>query len=124
MKAHITDPVPDPSELVRVSPAWRKLCMKMMAKSPDDRFENAADLKHAVEMAIVGQSFSPRAQRTSQTTIKRHQRNLSSTLLFGVAGLIIAGAAAGLFFSMGGDDQADSAAASAEDGQTTAPLRR
>ena len=102
MKAHVTDPVPDPSELVRVSPAWRKLCMKMMAKSPDDRFETAADLKNAIEMAIMGQSFSARSQRHSQANLKRHQRNSSSTLLFGVAGLIIVAAGAGLLFSMGG----------------------
>ena len=107
MKAHVTDPVPDPSELVRVSPAWRKVCMKMMAKSPDERFETAVDLKNALELAMNGQTFGGRSTRHSQVSLKRPQRNSSSMLLFGVAGLIIIAAVIGLLVSMSsGDDPA------------------
>ncbi len=52
MRAHCFDPVPDPCEVnPQVPPPWRDLCLRMLAKSPDERLPGAAELRAAVKAA-------------------------------------------------------------------------
>ncbi len=55
MRAHVFEPVPDPADLRDDVPeAWRQLCIRLMAKTADERFAFADDLKIAVKAAIQG----------------------------------------------------------------------
>jgi hypothetical protein len=57
MKSHVFDPVPDPKSInAEVPEPWRQLCMKLMAKNPEERFPACAGLREAVQAAISGQS--------------------------------------------------------------------
>jgi len=75
MRSHVYDPVPDPATIrPDVNPAWRQLCMRMMAKQPDQRFATAADLRAAVHAASHGislQSFAKRVPRTARPSGSR-----------------------------------------------------
>ncbi|TVR42871.1 MAG: serine/threonine protein kinase, partial [Planctomycetota bacterium] len=121
MKAHVSDPVPDPGELVRVSPAWRSLCMRLMAKSPEERFATAAELKQAVEQAISGRPL--RAQNLRSR--RQEPPTESPSKGPGRALILVAGAmvvfAAGAFFFAGGDafDLISEQNSSEEDGGET-----
>jgi serine/threonine-protein kinase len=65
MRAHVFDPIPDPKVLrPDLSDPWRALCMRLMAKSPDARFHNAADLRAAVQAAIHGEAIPSVSKRT------------------------------------------------------------
>ena len=68
MRAHCFEPVPDPAEAnPEVPPPWRELCLRMLAKLPDERFAGAADLRLAVKHAIrwkPGAPLRPRATRS------------------------------------------------------------
>ncbi len=53
MRAHCFEPVPDPAEVnPEVPPPWRELCLHMLAKSPEERFASAADLRAEVKAAV------------------------------------------------------------------------
>lgn len=53
MRAHCFEPLPDPGEVnPQVPPPWREVCLRMLAKAPDDRFAGAADLRGAFKTAI------------------------------------------------------------------------
>ncbi len=53
MRGHCFDPVPDPAEAnPEVPPQWRELCMRMLAKAPEERFAGAAELRAAVKAAV------------------------------------------------------------------------
>ena len=57
MKSHVFDPVPDPKTInAEVPELWRQLCMKLMAKNPEERFTTCVGLREAVQAAISGQS--------------------------------------------------------------------
>jgi hypothetical protein len=57
MKAHVFDPVPDPRQInADVPELWRQLCMKLMAKNPEERFDGCPALRTAVQSAISGQA--------------------------------------------------------------------
>ncbi len=57
MKSHVFDPVPDPKSInAEVPEPWRQLCMKLMAKNPEERFPTCVGLREAVQAAISGQS--------------------------------------------------------------------
>jgi serine/threonine protein kinase len=53
MRAHCFEPLPDPCEVnPQVPPPWRDMCMRMLAKLPDDRFAGAVELRAACKAAI------------------------------------------------------------------------
>ena len=53
MRAHCFEPVPDPLEVnPEVPPPWGELCMRMMAKAPDERFVDASTLRVAIKQAV------------------------------------------------------------------------
>ena len=65
MKAHVLDPVPDPKDInPDVPETWRQICMKLMAKSPDDRFAGVAQLQEAVQAALRGVTLEQLARRS------------------------------------------------------------
>ena len=97
MKAHVADPIPDPNDIVRVSPAWRKICMRMMAKSPDDRFENAQQLKEAILLAMDGKSFCPK-RPVAQSGLIVHGNEITHPALIWRCCRIIVAAATGYSF--------------------------
>jgi tRNA A-37 threonylcarbamoyl transferase component Bud32 len=65
MRSHVFDEVPDPTELrPEVSKAWARLCVRLLAKDPDDRFRTAAELRAAVRAAAGhGGGHGPGARR-------------------------------------------------------------
>ncbi len=55
MRSHVFDPVPDPKEInPDVPESWRQLCMRLMAKTPEERFPNAVAMRVVVQAAISG----------------------------------------------------------------------
>jgi serine/threonine protein kinase len=55
MRAHVFDPVPDPKAINHDVPeGWRQLCMRLLAKTPEERFQNAVAMRAAVQAAISG----------------------------------------------------------------------
>lgn len=55
MRAHVFEPVPDPSALCPELPEmWCRLCRRLMAKTPQDRFANARDMKLGIEAVVAG----------------------------------------------------------------------
>ena len=91
MRAHCFDPVADPAEVnPQVPPPWRELCMRMMAKTPEERFAGATELKAAIKAAVrwkPGSSLRTREMRAGG----------SGPSWVGIA-IITAAAVAGLFF--------------------------
>jgi len=69
MRAHCFEPVPDPSEVnPEVPPPWRDICLRMMAKLPDERFSGANDLRSAIKAAArwkPGTVYRPRGATKS-----------------------------------------------------------
>ncbi len=64
MRAHVHDPVPDPQDLrPDVPEAWRQLCQRLMAKTPEERFPTAPDLVEAVTAAAEGVTLVALAAR-------------------------------------------------------------
>ncbi|MBA2479392.1 MAG: protein kinase [Planctomycetes bacterium] len=99
MRAHVFDPIPDP-RVVRpdVPEAWRQLAMKMLGKTPDERFATAADLRSAVQGAANGitlQSLSKRV-RTPMGG-KRSTRRVPAWVTL-AAGILVIGIAAIAFW--------------------------
>ena len=55
MRSHVFDPVPDPKDINHDVPeSWRQLCMRLMEKTPEERFPNAVAMRVAVQAAISG----------------------------------------------------------------------
>jgi hypothetical protein len=64
MKSHVFDEVPDPRQANGDVPeAWRQLCMKLMAKNPEERFATCAAMRAAVQSAISGQTTPGHSRR-------------------------------------------------------------
>lgn len=73
MKAHVRAPVPDPFDIRPIPEAWRRLCMRLMAKDPDDRYTDPEALCQAVAEAARGH------MRTSNLRIPRHHPGSSNS---------------------------------------------
>ena len=72
MRSHVFDPVPDPKVInPDVPEGWRQLCMRLMAKTPEERFQNAVAMRVVVQAAISGHShpgISRRVRTASWST--------------------------------------------------------
>ncbi|HEX3135482.1 MAG TPA: serine/threonine-protein kinase [Planctomycetota bacterium] len=67
MRSHVFDPVPDPKTInPEVPEAWRQLAMRLLAKTPEERFPNAIAMRAAVQAAISGHG-SPGISRRVRT---------------------------------------------------------
>jgi serine/threonine protein kinase len=52
---HVFSPVPDPAALrPELSEGWCRLCCRLMAKKPEERFLDASDMKRVIEAVIAG----------------------------------------------------------------------
>jgi serine/threonine protein kinase len=55
MRAHVVEPVPDPADrLPEVDEPWRQICLRLLAKLPEERFNDPAELVEAVDAAANG----------------------------------------------------------------------
>jgi Protein kinase domain len=69
MRAHVFEPVPDPKEAhADVPEQWRQLCMKLMAKNPEERFTNALAMRAAVLAAVQGNPLPGTSRRSRAAT--------------------------------------------------------
>ena len=85
MKAHVYEPVPDPADVRDDVPeAWRQLCIRLMAKTADERFAVADDLKIAVKAAIQGVPLDLLA-RQMRARQRRGVIGLSALVAAGIA---------------------------------------
>ncbi len=76
MRAHVFDQVPDPRDHGDVPEAWRRLCMRMMAKEPAQRYADAEQLRAAVKAAVEspGSAGPSRRMRPSGKPVKYETR--------------------------------------------------
>lgn len=76
MRAHCFSPIPDPTEInPQVAPPWRTICMRLMAKLPDDRYATSAELRTAIKEA------SRWRPAPTAATLPRRSRRTSSPWL-------------------------------------------
>lgn len=59
MRAHVRQPVPDPADYIDCSPAWRALCLRLMAKTPEERLPDPQSLAIAVQEACADRIWQP-----------------------------------------------------------------
>jgi hypothetical protein len=97
MKSHVFDPVPDPRQLnAEVPEVWRQLCMKMMAKNPEERFPTCVQMRAAVQAAISGQGGpgASKRVRTNGWAMAKERANVmpgwARMLVYGFACAVVA----------------------------------
>lgn len=83
MEAHISAPIPRPSERVGGIPAWfDDIVLKLLQKEPEDRMGSAADLLQALQSATQRRLESPHLTRLDeQATITRRKTASSGPLI-------------------------------------------
>lgn len=100
MRAHVHDGVPDPDELRRCPEHWRKLCMRLLSKHPDDRCREPDAIRDLVHRTITG-TRPGRSHRRSPTAggrsrsrgsgVKQVAALLGIVLLIGVVTIVAVG---------------------------------
>jgi serine/threonine protein kinase len=86
MRAHVMDPVPDPADrLPEVDEAWRQICRRLLAKLPEERFNDPADLVEAVEAASTGITIAELEKRKRGFELTPAMRTWG---LIGLGGLV------------------------------------
>ena len=107
---HMTDPLPNPSEMVPgLPPQVVKVLLKALAKNPKNRYKNIADFTKALEllMTISDEEItrltsinakSARNNRTQDKPTKTVQRNRLRKLAWGICGVILIIFTAFVFF--------------------------
>ncbi len=97
MRSHVFDPVPDPRDVREDVPdTWRQLCMRLMAKTPEERFATAADLRAAVYAANHGVALSSFARRAPRMPRRLTRSSRTHQLLAVLAALVVLGGGAAL----------------------------
>ena len=111
MRAHVHEDVPDPADVVDCPDPWRALCMRMMAKRKQDRFESTDEFRAAVQEAIAGEQERRRGARRRGSTGHRQRRGGNpAPILIGIVVLIVAGVVIAMM--MGGGPKPSRAPAS------------
>ena len=98
MRAHVNDPVPDPSDYMDCPRGWRHLCMRLMAKSPDERASSPEEIKELVQAAVAGEK-SPARRRHHPTNSRKRLAGNNAMII--VAAIIVIGAALVAFMPEG-----------------------
>ena len=96
MKSHVFDPVPDPKELnPDLTEPWRQLCIKLMSKNPEERFDGCPAMRTAVQAAISGQGpgVSKRIRANGMALAKDRAQGMPSWARWLVYGFVAAVAA-------------------------------
>ena len=96
MRAHVFDPVPDPKEInPDVPEGWRQLAMRLLAKTPEERFPTAIAMRAAVQAAISGHGspgISRRVRTNGFANAKERAASMPSWakyLVYGFAGAVV-----------------------------------
>ena len=71
MQQHLSAPLPDPREIVPdLPPALAEVVKRAMAKSPEERFQTASELKEALEAAFVGKGAAAEPKPLGGTVVE------------------------------------------------------
>ncbi len=94
MRSHVFDPVPDPKDINHDVPeTWRHLCMRLMAKTPEERFSDAVAMRVAVQAAISGHPGISRRVRTAGWSAAgqaaRGMPSWAKYLVYGFAAVVV-----------------------------------
>jgi hypothetical protein len=101
MRAHVFDPIPEMKG--DFTDAWRQLCTKMMAKTPNERYPNAVAMRQAIKQAIAGHAGIGISRRTRVLrTQTDHADSMLPKLIIG-AGAVVAGVIVWFLLSHGGE---------------------
>jgi eukaryotic-like serine/threonine-protein kinase len=88
--ALLHDPAPDPREFVADLPAWLcALCLRALAKHPQQRFQNVAELLDAIELPTGATSVAPLG--VSSRSLDRERIQVERELGRGAHGVVHAG---------------------------------
>lgn len=96
MRSHVFDPVPDPKDLnPDVPEGWRQVTMRLLAKTPEERFPNAVAMRAAMQAAISGHGnpgISRRVRTNGFANAKERAAAMPSWakyLVYGFAGAVV-----------------------------------
>ena len=90
MKAHVFSPVPDPAALRPELPeGWCRLCCRLMAKKPEERFLDASDMKRVIEAVIAGRDEEI-DQQPQPEALPEAKKNSSFALVVGIILVVLA----------------------------------
>lgn len=96
MRSHVFDPVPDPKAInPEVPEGWRQLTMRLLAKTPEERFQNAVAMRAAMQAAISGHGnpgISRRVRTNGFANAKEHAAAMplwAKYLVYGFAGAVV-----------------------------------
>ncbi len=96
MRAHVFDPVPDPKDInPDVPEGWRQLAMRLLAKTPEERFPTAIAMRAAVQAAISGHGnpgISRRVRTNGFANAKERAASMpawAKYLVYGFAGAVV-----------------------------------
>ncbi len=96
MRSHVFDPVPDPKDLnPDVPEGWRQVTMRLLAKTPEERFPNAVAMRAAMQAAISGHGspgISRRVRTSGFANAKERAAAMPSWakyLVYGFAGAVV-----------------------------------
>lgn len=127
MKAHVADPVPDPGDIIRVSPAWRATCMRMLAKDPNERYQTTDELRDAVNAAVTGKNLpSGNGERPIRARVRQRRdsrRSRAMPLLAAAVIVVIGGGVLYTFFQQEEGVTTGTMADRAEDEPPTRPMQ-
>ncbi len=85
MRAHVVEPVPDPADrLPEVDEPWRQVCLRLLAKLPEERFNDPADLIEAVDAAANGITLAELEKRKRGFELTPGMRMWGLVILGGV----------------------------------------
>lgn len=92
MRSHVFDPVPDPKAInPDVPESWRQLCMRLMEKTPEERFPNAVAMRVAVQAAVSGHGhpgISRRVRTAGWSATNESTRGMPKWAKFMVYGFV------------------------------------
>jgi serine/threonine protein kinase len=97
MRSHVFDPVPDPKTFnPEVPEGWRQLAMRLLAKTPEERFQNAIAMRAAMQAAISGHGnpgISRRVRTSGFANAKERAASMpqwAKYLVYGFAAAVVA----------------------------------
>ena len=96
MRSHVFDPVPDPKDInPDVPEGWRQVTMRLLAKTPEERFSTAVAMRAAMQAAISGHGnpgISRRVRTNGFANAKEHAAAMplwAKYLVYGFAGAVV-----------------------------------
>jgi hypothetical protein len=94
MRAHVCDPVPDPKAInPNIPETWRQICMRLMAKSPGERYANCQALRIAIADAVKKPEKPPvktiiaEPERKRQNTRRHNKQRRQNKVVYATYGI-------------------------------------